>query len=181
MEEKLQYFSIEKFECSKFIPFPPSWKWRPYWIFQSGSIANIEAYTSKNLCGKFHAFLINWAILPKICTNQLDYSLSLSICEAYIVYTCIVHTPRKFAVLTFGLWLHFTHVNFAILYLFNIDGQYIANIVLCYLWWLICANLRFVVFSFCRGKKTNDNYRLFAPKRRQIDKTTKRKVDKTTK
>jgi hypothetical protein len=29
-------------------------------------------------------------------------------------------------------------------------------------------------------RQQNDNYRLFAPKRRQNDKTTKRKVDKTT-
>jgi hypothetical protein len=50
------------------------------------------------------------------------------------------------------------------------------------LWWPICANLRFVVFSFCRGEKMitrqHDNHRLFAPKRRQIDKTKSRQDDK---
>jgi hypothetical protein len=43
---------------------------------------------------------------------------------------------------------------------------------------------RHFVMSWRKDDKTrrqNDKYRLFAPKRRQIDKTTKRKVDKTTK
>jgi hypothetical protein len=50
---------------------------------------------------------------------------------------------------------------------------------------LICANLQFIVFSLCRGEKTtrqqNHNYHLFALKRWQNVKTTKWKVDKTTK
>jgi hypothetical protein len=40
------------------------------------------------------------------------------------------------------------------------------------------CQLQFVVFLFCQGEKTtrrqNDNYRLFALKRRQNDKMTKR-------
>ena len=44
------------------------------------------------------------------------------------------------------------------------------------------CQLQSVVFSFCQGEKTtrqqNDNYRLFAPKRRQDDKTKSRKDNK---
>jgi hypothetical protein len=49
----------------------------------------------------------------------------------------------------------------------------------------LCANLQFVVFSFCRGEKTTKGQDdktiiiVFSP--RKNDKSTKRKVDKTTK
>jgi hypothetical protein len=50
------------------------------------------------------------------------------------------------------------------------------------LWWLICASYSLSSFRFVTAKRQqNDNYHLFAPKRRQIDKMTKRKVNKTTK
>jgi hypothetical protein len=74
-------------------------------------------------------------------------------------------------------------LNYFLIWKALIKGFY-TRYNMIWLWWLICANLRFVVFSFCRGEKMtrrqNDNYRLFTLKKRQINKTTKWKVDKIT-
>jgi hypothetical protein len=59
-------------------------------------------------------------------------------------------------------------------------------VLICKLWWLICANLRFVVFPFCRGEKTTKRQDdktiiiVFSPRKDDKTKSRQNKGEKTT-
>ena len=72
------YFNLSYWRCfrwlSSFYTFcPPSWKWRPYWIFQSRSIAKINLYIILSKSEKSHASIIKPTLIITICTNLQHY------------------------------------------------------------------------------------------------------------